>query len=71
MPILEFVCESCQGQFDKFTRNINASVTEPECPTCSSTETRRKMSSFGVAGVTSRTGGPALPAAMPAAHGPT
>ena len=68
MPILEFVCESCQGQFDKFTRNINAAVTEPECPTCGSSDTRRKMSAFGVAGVTSRTAGPALPVA---AHAPT
>ena len=69
MPILEFVCEACQGQFDKFTRNINVSVTDLDCPTCGSGDIRRKMSAFGVAGVASRTAGPALPSAMPGPHG--
>ena len=71
MPILEFVCESCQGQFEKFTRNINAVVIDRECPTCGSGDTRRKMSPFGLGGLTSRTAGPGIPTTMPGPHGGT
>ncbi len=71
MPVLEFVCEACQGQFEKFTRNINAAVTDSGCPTCGSSDTRRKLSAFGVAGVASRTAGLGVPTTIPGPHGGT
>jgi putative FmdB family regulatory protein len=71
VPILEFVCEACQGRFEKFTRSINAAVTDSGCPTCGSSDTRRKMSAFGFAGVVSRTAGQGVPNTAPGPHGAT
>jgi putative FmdB family regulatory protein len=71
VPILEFVCESCQDQFDKFTRSMRAHVVDLECPTCGGGDIRRMISAFAVAAATSRSVGSAIPSAMLGSHGPT
>jgi len=43
MPIFEYACTSCGKEFELLLRN--SSVT-PECPACSGTDLRKKMSTF-------------------------
>ena len=41
MPIYEYQCSSCGKEFELLVRN---SAVAPECPTCSGTDLRKKMS---------------------------
>lgn len=41
MPIFEYQCTSCGKEFELLVRNSSAA---PECPACSGTDLRKKMS---------------------------
>lgn len=43
MPIFEYECASCGKEFEVLVRNAS---TVPECPGCSGTELRKKLSAF-------------------------
>ena len=42
MPIYEFICEECERPFEELVRNGQ----NVSCPSCSSTDVRRLLSSF-------------------------
>ncbi len=44
MPIYEYVCESCEGHFDRLFTSINRVPAEVSCPICQSSDTRRLVS---------------------------
>lgn len=51
MPIYEYICQSCQSQFEKLVKSM--SQTDPiPCPKCNSTDTQRTLSVFAVKGET-------------------
>ena len=59
MPIYEYQCASCGKDFEILVRS---SSPAPECPVCSCTELRKKLSAFAtISG--SASGGAELPAA--------
>ena len=43
MPIFEYACTSCGKEFELLVRN---SSRPPECPGCSGTDLRKKLSAF-------------------------
>ncbi|MBZ0276002.1 MAG: zinc ribbon domain-containing protein [Anaerolineae bacterium] len=43
MPLFEFDCVECGEPFEKLVRN---STTEIACPTCGSTQVKKKLSTF-------------------------
>lgn len=45
MPIFEFECSSCHGQFDELVRNAEA-VKDVVCPNCGSRKIKKKLSTF-------------------------
>ena len=45
MPIYEYVCKTCGEEFDRFVR-LAEFETRPECPTCSSRDTQKRLSTF-------------------------
>lgn len=45
MPIFEYQCASCGKEFELLVRN---SSSAPECPGCSGTELRKKLSAFAM-----------------------
>jgi putative FmdB family regulatory protein len=48
MPIYEYRCEPCEGQFEELVRGPEAAVA---CPTCGSAQVERLLSVFaGVGG---------------------
>lgn len=51
MPIYEFDCYSCGNEFDKLVRSASA-VAEITCPSCDSSNIKKKLSLFS-----SRAGG--------------
>jgi len=57
MPIFEFVCTTCQGNFDELLRNVDA-IADVACPKCGSSQVKRKLSTFAskVAGSVSQGG---------------
>ncbi len=48
MPIFEYQCTSCGKEFEVLVRG---SSRAPECPGCSGTELRKKMSAFATISV--------------------
>ena len=46
MPIYEYVCSSCQNQFEKLVRRFGDEVV---CPSCSSAAVDKQLSVFAVA----------------------
>ena len=47
MPIYEYVCNECAARFERLVRQIaDGAGQSPECPRCSSDDTRRVMSTF-------------------------
>jgi len=48
MPLFEYVCQSCQHQFDLIV--LAGRTTEEVCPACQSAQVLRKVSSFSVGG---------------------
>ncbi|MBF0566303.1 MAG: zinc ribbon domain-containing protein [Nitrospirae bacterium] len=47
MPIFEYKCCKCNADFEKLVYGDKVI----ECPACGSSETKKKMSLFGVSGV--------------------
>ncbi|RPI88399.1 MAG: zinc ribbon domain-containing protein [Chloroflexi bacterium] len=45
MPIFEFVCSECGRPFEELVRSSSA-VDGVICPTCGSTEVKKKISTF-------------------------
>jgi len=43
MPLYEYQCKHCQESFEKIVRFAEATLLPP-CPTCGSTDTRKKIS---------------------------
>jgi putative FmdB family regulatory protein len=54
MPIYEYRCRACSGDFEKYVATAGAAVV---CPRCQSERVMRKLSVFGL-----RTDMPAAPA---------
>lgn len=55
MPLFEFECEHCGEVFEELVRSSTA-IDEVLCPTCESSQIRKKMSTFAsrlAGGVTS------------------
>ena len=61
MPIYEYRCRSCSGDFEKY---LASAATAVACPSCSSEDITRKLSVFGW-----KTQGGPVASAMPAAGG--
>ncbi|MDA8169983.1 MAG: zinc ribbon domain-containing protein [Nitrospiraceae bacterium] len=47
MPIFEYVCNKCQGEFEKLVY----SSTKVICPKCGSDDVKKKLSTFGMSGL--------------------
>jgi putative FmdB family regulatory protein len=45
MPIYEYRCKQCEGEFEKYVAGASAAV---ECPSCASEQVMRKLSVFGL-----------------------
>ncbi len=45
MPLYEYHCPTCGGDFEKMMRFSEADAS-PECPTCGSRETHKRISTF-------------------------
>ncbi len=45
MPIYEYVCPSCDHEFEELTLSMSGKKT-PECPSCGAGGTNRKLSVF-------------------------
>ena len=45
MPIYEYDCKNCGGNFDKLVRSASAATTVT-CPTCDSGEVKKRLSVF-------------------------
>jgi putative FmdB family regulatory protein len=50
MPIYEYACHKCGNEFEMLVR----SSTVPDCPSCHSTELKKKLSVFATAASTSQ-----------------
>jgi len=44
LPLFEFSCQECGFDFEKLVRDGSASI---QCPSCGSTEVKKKFSVFG------------------------
>lgn len=51
MPIYEYVCEKCGGNFEKLQKAGNPEA--PSCPECGALEVGKKLSSFAAGGASS------------------
>ncbi|HDH50692.1 MAG TPA: zinc ribbon domain-containing protein [Nitrospirae bacterium] len=47
MPIFEYTCQDCKNEFEKLVSGTNPEVS---CPKCSSKNTKKKFSVFGMGG---------------------
>ena len=45
MPIYEYLCKSCEAEFDELVR-MGTPDAEIECPSCGKHEAKRKLSLF-------------------------
>lgn len=45
MPIYEYRCKQCEGEFEKYVPGASTAVA---CPTCASDQVMRKLSVFGL-----------------------
>jgi putative FmdB family regulatory protein len=45
MPIYEYRCKQCEGEFEKY---VAGSSTAVACPSCASEQVMRKLSVFGL-----------------------
>ena len=49
MPLYEYQCKKCGGEFEKMVRFSEADQN-PTCPYCQSQEARKKISTIAVSG---------------------
>lgn len=47
MPVYEYRCRACEGDFEKY---LHTSATAVACPSCQSDNVMRKLSVFGLRG---------------------
>ncbi|OJX38428.1 MAG: hypothetical protein BGO78_10565 [Chloroflexi bacterium 44-23] len=52
MPLYEYVCADCGQPFEKMMR-FSELNQQPNCPTCSSTNTKKQISLFASSGSSS------------------
>jgi putative FmdB family regulatory protein len=45
VPVYEYRCKRCEGEFEKYVASAGTAVA---CPACESPEVMRKLSLFGV-----------------------
>ncbi len=45
MPIYEYRCKQCEGEFEKYVAGASTAVV---CPSCASEQVMRKLSVFGL-----------------------
>ena len=45
MPVYEYRCRGCEGEFEKYVPTSGSTVT---CPACASDNVMRKLSVFGL-----------------------
>jgi putative FmdB family regulatory protein len=45
MPIYEYRCKQCEGEFEKY---VPGAATTVACPSCASEQVMRKLSVFGL-----------------------
>ena len=45
MPLFEFVCTTCEKDFEELVRSSSA-IDEVTCPVCGSTQVKKKISKF-------------------------
>lgn len=50
MPLYEFICNDCSDHFETLVRSFDA-VKDVECEECHSSNVKRLMSTFAVAGM--------------------
>ena len=56
MPLYEYICQECGQEFEKMVRFADANQP-PECPTCQSSNTHKRISIFASHGPGERGGG--------------
>lgn len=49
MPLYEYVCQECLGEFEKRVSFSDAEIAQ-DCPTCGSHNSRKKLSLFASKG---------------------
>ncbi len=47
MPIYEYVCEQCNGRFQRLVQGFST-PSDLQCPRCAATEVRKAVSRFGI-----------------------
>jgi len=55
MPIYEYSCKSCGEPFEKMV-SFSEALKSQKCPTCSSTDTQKKLSMVSTIGVSNQSG---------------
>ena len=45
MPVYEYICQDCAGEFEKRVSFSEADQTQ-QCPTCGSSKSKKKLSLF-------------------------
>ena len=64
MPVYEFLCESCEQEFEELVLRRDEVI---ECPSCGSDRARKLMSTFAVTGSARKAGGSACGSCRPSA----
>jgi putative FmdB family regulatory protein len=49
VPIYEYYCPDCDGEFEKLVKLAEANAVQ-DCPECGSRHTRKKLSTFATGG---------------------
>lgn len=49
MPIYEFTCRKCGGDFEELTTHAEAEAGEVACPDCGAKKAQKKLSTFAAA----------------------
>jgi putative FmdB family regulatory protein len=64
MPMYQYTCRSCGGDFEKKLRMSQAGETQA-CPSCDSLDTRKRIGAIAFTGGSSTTAAPARPVTSP------